>query len=269
MKEYLESLQVFTDFKVLTDAPENPEKPTRNNIVQAMQWLVKDAAPGDCFFLHYSGHGAYVDDTTGDEADGKDETICPVDYAQAGMLIDDEMHKLLVEPLPKGAKMTVVFDCCHSGSGIDLPFTYSIDGKNEILFRDNRLVALESGMNAVKHLANKNVEAAMREAFSALSILKEKQPQPVQGPIKTSDADIVFFSGCKDTQTSADAHIEGAHTGAMSWALLKVLRENPALNLTELLKKLRETLQGKYQQIPQLSTGHMVDVVTKKFTVAY
>jgi hypothetical protein len=75
------------------------------------------------------------------------------------------------------------------------------------------------------------------------------------------------FSGCQDNQTSADAHIEGASCGAMSWALLKVLgeHENPVLN--ELLKMLRHNLKGKYHQIPQMSTGHLIDIDQTQFSL--
>jgi hypothetical protein len=60
----------------------------------------------------------------GDEADGYDETICPVDYQQAGMISDDELHAILCRNLPAGCRLTAIFDCCHSGSALDLPFTY-------------------------------------------------------------------------------------------------------------------------------------------------
>ena len=35
---------------------------------------------------------------------------------------------------------------------------------------------------------------------------------------------VTMFSGCADSQTSADANIKGKATGAMSWALLKTIR---------------------------------------------
>ena len=50
---------------------------------------MRGAQPGDAFFFHFSGHGSRVKDTDGDEADGWDETICPVDYDRAGMIVDD------------------------------------------------------------------------------------------------------------------------------------------------------------------------------------
>ena len=44
------------DMVILTDDQQNPRSiPTKQNILQAMHWLVKDAKPGDSLFFHYSG----------------------------------------------------------------------------------------------------------------------------------------------------------------------------------------------------------------------
>lgn len=50
-----------------------------------------------------------------------DETILPSDFKQSGMIIDDEIHALLVQPLPNGCRLTAVMDCCHSGTGNPIP----------------------------------------------------------------------------------------------------------------------------------------------------
>ncbi len=62
--------------------------------------------------------------------DGMDETICPQDYQRAGMITDDELFGLIVAPLPAGCRLTAIFDCCHSGSGLDLPFMYDWHGRS-------------------------------------------------------------------------------------------------------------------------------------------
>jgi hypothetical protein len=65
-----------------------------------------------------------------------------------------------------------------------------------------------------------------------------------------------MWSGSKDTQTSADASIGGEATGAMSWAFITALRKNPNQSYVQLLNSIREELEGKYQQKPQLSCSH-------------
>ncbi|CAN0502487.1 unnamed protein product [Scytosiphon promiscuus] len=41
----------------------------------------------------FLGHGGSVEDTNGDEVDGMDETLCPVDYPVAGEITDDEIFE--------------------------------------------------------------------------------------------------------------------------------------------------------------------------------
>jgi hypothetical protein len=41
------------------------------------------------FFFHFSGHGGRMKDYDGDEDDGYDETIYPVDHAVYGQIVDD------------------------------------------------------------------------------------------------------------------------------------------------------------------------------------
>lgn len=44
------------DMVLLTDDQQNPmSQPTKQNILRAMHWLVKDARPNDSLFFHYSG----------------------------------------------------------------------------------------------------------------------------------------------------------------------------------------------------------------------
>jgi len=114
-----------SDMLVLTDDQTNPSlQPTKANIMNGFRWLVEGAQPGDSLFFGYSGHGGQTPDEDGDEDDGLDETILPVDYETAGQIIDDDIHLSLAMKIPEGAKLTALMDCCHSGTGIDLPYSY-------------------------------------------------------------------------------------------------------------------------------------------------
>jgi len=69
-------------------------------------------------------------DDNGDEEDGMDETMVPVDYQDLGQIRDDVIFEELVAKLPEGVKLTVVMDCCHSGSILDLPFSFQANSTN-------------------------------------------------------------------------------------------------------------------------------------------
>lgn len=54
-----------------------------------------------------------------------------VDFKDAGQIRDDDVFSTLIGPMPKGVTMTSIFDCCHSGSVLDLPYTFIADGEHE------------------------------------------------------------------------------------------------------------------------------------------
>ena len=118
------------NIRVLMDDGEH-EMPTRENIEEAYKTIVAEAEPGDSLFLHYSGHGCKIRDDNGDEADGFDEALVPVDYQTAGLIRDDDLFKIIIQPLPAEVTLTSLMDCCHSGSILDLPYMYKADGSQK------------------------------------------------------------------------------------------------------------------------------------------
>ena len=63
-------------------------------------------------------------DRSGDEEDGYDEALVPVDFNDAGLLVDDDLFDILIEPLAEGVHMVSLMDCCHSGTILDLPYIF-------------------------------------------------------------------------------------------------------------------------------------------------
>lgn len=129
MKKYLMRVHGFQEHNmtVLMDDGRH-QSPTKANILFAYQQLVRQSQPGDTVFCHYSGHGGRVRDLNGDEDDGYDETLIPVDFKRAGQIIDDDLFNVLVKPMPKGVLVTCLMDCCHSGTVLDLPYRFTADG---------------------------------------------------------------------------------------------------------------------------------------------
>jgi hypothetical protein len=97
--------------------------PTKKNILQALTSLLRSGKKH--LWFTYSGHGSHQRDENGDEPDGRDETLVPSDYLNAGMIVDDTISDLLVKWLPPGVSFTAIYDCCHAGSMSDLPLSFS------------------------------------------------------------------------------------------------------------------------------------------------
>jgi hypothetical protein len=187
---------------ILTDDNRDPRaRPTRDNIIRAMHWLVSGAQTNDSLFLHYSGHGGQTKDLDGDEDDGYDETIYPLDFQQAGQITDDEIHNIVVRPLMPGVRLTALFDSCHSGSVLDLPYVYSTKGllKEPNLAKD----AGQGLMNAFGAYSKGDIGGMMS---SVTGVYKRatggNSATQVSRQTKTSPADAILISGCKDSQTS-------------------------------------------------------------------
>ncbi|KAJ5083626.1 hypothetical protein N7456_013053 [Penicillium angulare] len=247
------------DMVQLTDDQQNPmSQPTKANILRAMHWLVKDAQPNDSLFFHYSGHGGQTPDLDGDEDDGYDEVIYPVDFRVAGHIVDDEMHRIMVQSLRPGVRLTAIFDSCHSGSAMDLPYVYSTSG---VLKEPN--LAKEAGqglLGVVQAYARGDMGGMMETAMGFFKkATKGDEVYERNKQTKTSPADVIMWSGSKDDQTSQDAQIAGQATGAMSWAFIAALRKNPQQSYVQLLNSIREELAAKYSQKPQLSCSHPLD----------
>lgn len=254
----------YDDMVILTDDQRELARiPTRENILRAMQWLVKDARPNDSYFFHFSGHGGLVPDEDGDEEDGFDSCVYPLDFERAGPILDDTMHDLMVKPLPQGCRLTALYDACHSGTALDLPFVYSTKGvvKEPNLWKDAGSGALNAFMNYERGDIGGAI-SAVSGIFKKVSNSKSVDRDAIIRS-KMSAADVISMSGCKDDQTSADAKEAGQNTGAMSWAFISTLKATNNHSYLSLLNQMRDLLSRKYSQKPQLSCSHPQDMNLK------
>lgn len=117
MNQALQTVFGFTKehIEILTD-----EMATREGILKAMQSLEQRVENDDIVVLHYSGHGSQITDREGDEPDGLDETLVTYDSARAPGenrdIVDDEIYAWLQRVTAKTPYVTLIFDCCHSGT---------------------------------------------------------------------------------------------------------------------------------------------------------
>ena len=128
IKKYLIKEQGFNESEMLILMDDGRQhEPTKRNIEDAFSRICQYSQAGDVVFVHYSGHGGRVRDVSGDEEDGYDSTLIPVDFKRSGQIIDDDILKMLVKPMRQGVNCTILVDACHSGTVLDLPYRFSAD----------------------------------------------------------------------------------------------------------------------------------------------
>mmetsp|Transcript_43591 Transcript_43591/g.93341 ORF Transcript_43591/g.93341 Transcript_43591/m.93341 type:complete len:376 (-) Transcript_43591:81-1208(-) len=209
------------------------EFPSRQNILKNIKWLVSGAQPGDCLFFHYSGHGGQQEDPNCAEEDCMDETILPADFQRAGQIIDDELFEAMVRPLPDGVRLVAVMDCCHSGTGLDLPYTYQ-DGQSQWY-----------GMS-------------MPTGYGYQNVGWHCDDNPYH-----SEGNVLLFSGCMDEQTSADVQAPYSKPrGAMTEAFIQTVERNRSrTTYKQFLQGLRQNLsRAGHSQYPQLTSSQKFDI---------
>lgn len=222
------------DIKLLTDA-----NATQAAMQQGIRALVSGGRKGDVLLLHYSGHGANVPDADGDEADRRDEILCPHDLDWKKPLTDDWLRATF-DKLRAGVSLTVIMDCCHSGSNTRALFPPDARRVPRYLPNPWDIMAEESG----RKLRGK----------VAVGMHRSRAASRKRSDVVTVDMPELLISGCRDTQTSADAHIGGSYNGALTYALTTVLREAKGrIGHRELHAKVLAWLKREdFEQVPQL-----------------
>ena len=117
--------------------------------------------------------------------------------------------------------MTAIYDSCHSGTILDLHLIYDCNGQPK------------------------------QKKYS--------KAQEIIAQTKSSEADVILFSGCKDNQTSQ----EKSGNGAASYAFIDTIKNGRNLTYTELLSIMREKIAAEdLSQEIQMSTGYSTDMNT-------
>ena len=123
------------------------EQATYQSITSQLSTFIKQTKKGDIVYLHFSTHGQPVEDLNGDEDDGWDEAIVPIDayklykksvYEGKKHFLDDQLNqyvKKLREKIGAMGFLYVVIDACHAGTssrandetirGTKVGFTYN------------------------------------------------------------------------------------------------------------------------------------------------
>ncbi|BAT86877.1 hypothetical protein VIGAN_05020400 [Vigna angularis var. angularis] len=224
--------------RVLSEEKNDPNlMPTKKNILDSLNWLVSDCKSEGSLVFYFSGHGLQQpEQQKGDETDGLDETICPVDFLREGMITDNEINSIIVRPLKEGVKLHAIIDACHSGTALDLVYMWK----------------KEKGIWQCKE---------NRSSHS-----KEKQ---------TNGGVAICLSACDDAQVAADTAVrifllcfhlppfmkcnailnrrlhlqafEDKYNGIMTYFFSKIIRAHPQITYGSLLEKIHEELGQIHQ----------------------
>jgi metacaspase-1 len=222
-----------SEIRVLTDS-----RATKDNILTRLEKIVKTAVNGDYLIFHFSGHGSQIRDREGDElSDHMDELICPYDMNWDDGYITDDMFREVLQKLKKGVRMEILLDSCHSGTAT----------------RDIRSIGTcgQSSADLLKYRYLKPpVDIECRHLGDEETL---KSPKSFR-----TDTEItlnhVLWAGCKDSQTSADAEIDGQYNGAFSYYFCKHVRENGGkISRYDLYTRVKNSLKyNHFDQVPQL-----------------
>lgn len=177
----------FTDVLRLED-----RDATHDRILGELKRLVSQARSGDVLAFHYSGHGTTLEDDDGDERDGYDEAMVPIDFADGRFIRDDDLRNIFTG-LADGVSLTCFMDCCHSGTITRVLGRTSRSGAGKARFMT---VAPNSDI-AIKELARRQHDRASgrTRAFVDRTALKW-----------------ITFSACDATELAYESQGNGAFT---------------------------------------------------------
>lgn len=206
---------------------------TRQHLLDAMLAISSRTKRGQTAVITYSGHGTWVPDVSGDEADRRDEALCPVDVWSAGPITDDRLFGIFGDRA-WGARIVLISDSCYSGT-----VTRLVDLTRQPQDRRAKPRFLPPG----EFLQGRALARAEQ-----LGTLRDARP-------RTS---ALLMAGCRDDQVSYDAWFDTPDgdraNGAFTWAALQARQQlGPRSSYQAWLTATRRTLAGTdYDQQPQL-----------------
>jgi hypothetical protein len=187
---------------------------TAANIIEQISQNAQALQNGDIFLLTYSGHGSSIPDSTGDEADGQDESWVFYDR----QFLDDELYNLWLN-FREGVRVFVLSDSCNSGTML----------KSVMLTQ--KLKKTKSAMSTILKNFDKDVfetgatKAAVKKKIKLMpasisyknyteNLDHYREIQNMFRGVKSQEpaASIILISGCQDDEFSYDYGTNGLFT---------------------------------------------------------
>lgn len=272
----LAMIDEYPSGEAVLDDDDEYMQPTKENIMEALDWLVEDAAQGDILFFIFSGHGVSLPDSVPVNGEAHlEEAICPVDWEEFewGLvpyrLISMSLLHRYFAKLPGGVLFTAVFDTCLVGDPLRVPFRTDYRHPERELQCEAVTQAEYEDCNPSSDawLQNEHVNALPRRppvelrrplwSHVARHFLKDTSPPLHEGLA------LFCFAACRGAQSAIDASLEGLAQGCLSYCLLRALE---LLNYTctyaqlaettnKVARRLRSEVMPELDQFFQLSYG--------------
>lgn len=245
-------------------------RPTRINILRDLRDLVRGAQPGDVLFFSFSGFGVQVDDLSAPQNDGLDDAILPTDFADGSVgncsvICTSDIHDILMG-VPRSCTVTVLMDCDHSASVIDVSGT--LEGK---LISGLKLKGFcgTSNHTTKMQLASHQQEVWQDEKARNVKAMPRFQPMvevddPRRGQLPTRpsmsrSSPVAFcFSAAGHGQTalelevrrSIDGSIAPSQHGVLTWSFSQAVeRVGPSATYVELEEAIRSQMRQMQQRV--------------------
>lgn len=207
----------------------------KTDVLDHLRGLVSRAGFADRIVFQYSGHGTWVPDRDGDEADGRDEALVMAGLTRDDLITDDELQQVFSE-LRYGAGALILSDSCHSGTVSRFTET---PPPTEHVTRFLSPVELDTSLSFER--------------------VVELEQRPANLPRRTAS----LISGCTDQEYSYDARFNGRPNGAFSRVAIDAFASGISLN--NWWKVIRQDLPNDhYSQSPQLTPSS----IYRKYTGA-
>jgi hypothetical protein len=199
---------------------------TRARIEKELTDLADRAGPTDAVVFYYSGHGTQVPDLDGDEEDGWDEGICPAEPRPKIVTNEDDMKLFLTDDRLaellgrfKTKNVTVIFDCCHSGSGLRAGEEVPTLGIDRPRTREQK---------ASKELVERAAEARANRSTPPATSLNMGLD---------ANERWVFITGCTSWEMSQGNSQTG---GRLTWNLVNAVSTSSGESWDQLMGRVRE-----------------------------
>lgn len=220
---------------------------SRSAMLDGMRDLLENAEYRDRIVITFSGHGTWTPDRDGDEADGRDEAICPNDFRSAGVITDDDLFAVF-SLAKRGVRIVFIADSCYSGTlqRFAPPLEQS-------------MATFASGGDDGQMMGDRQARFIAPSVWlpaDLLPLAMRVENAPAKG---TSRRSALVLSACKDTEVAYDAWFGARANGAFTYAALQALRGLPSNDAHEAptyrtwFKAIRTLLPSvDYVQTPQL-----------------